>query len=480
MFLTELNFTAKKELAKELRRFIEPSGAKGTRTVVKENDLRKWLLAEHDISMYGISEILNVLSSHYTPPVTERLFSKIQKSVVWDTSICKIPYNELKERFYDDSKNIIILSSVYDELLKLTQNKTSNDTDTASQLLFDIVSDTLSEHCALVDIPKNFSYTDDQLIDFCEQNDYELCTYDYVLGLKARGKGIKPDILSNLEGQEFPYCPCNSGNNILLTKSVISSIDLKQLLTYASDCKCNKIIITYDFVECLDNHKGETLQAKNTRDFIRFFVKDTNSSYSTVLDATIVDEASAIELAIKHDAVIVSSSLKECSIFKSHFVPYKYIPSIYSSDTGCSDKSEEKRNNIVQIVTTAIENTIENKPQTNAIIPYYSPAKHVLPLSAVPETHKFWVLDENNKKVTPGAKNMYDLAPGYTVVHGFSGTADVHYLQVFEVENLKKTGYASMKYSKTFNEQSITSIPNEYIVYAKQLVNGICKATRSL
>ena len=478
MFIADLNFTAKKGLAKELRRFIEPSGAKGTKTV-KENDLRKWLLAEHDISMYGISEILNVLNSHYTPPVTERLFSKIQKSVVWDTSVCKIPYNELKARFYDDSTNILILSSVYDELLKLTQNKTSNDTDTASQLLLDIVNDSSSEHCTVIDIPKNFSYTDDQLIDFCEQNDYELCTHDYVLGLKAKGKGIKPDILTNIEGQEFPYCPCNLGNNILLTKSVLGNIDLKQLLTYASDSKCNKIIITYDFVESLDNHKGESLQAKNIRDFIRFFVKDTNSSYSTVLDANIVDEASAIEMALKHDAVIVSSNLKECSIFKSHFVPYKYIPSIYSydnSDTSCSDsfdKSEEKRNNIVQIVTT-----IENKPQTNAIIPYYSPAKHVLPLATVPETHKFWVLDENNKIVTPGAKNMYDLAPGYTVVHGFSGTADVHYLQVFEVENLKKTGYASMKYSKSFNWQTITSIPDEYRGYANQLVSSL--KTKSL
>ena len=476
MFIADLNFTAKKGLAKELRRFIEPSGAKGTKTV-KENDLRKWLLAEHDISMYGISEILNVLSSHYTPPVTERLFSKIQKSVVWDTSVCKIPYNELKARFYDDSTNILILSSVYDELLKLTQNKTSNDTDTASQLLLDIVNDSSSEHCTVIDIPKNFSYTDDQLIDFCEQNDYELCTHDYVLGLKAKGKGIKPDILTNIEGQEFPYCPCNLGNNILLTKSIIGNIDLKQLLTYASDSKCNKIIITYDFVESLDNHKGESLQAKNIRDFIRFFVKDTNSSYSTVLDANIVDEASAIELAIKHDAVIVSSSLKECSIFKSHFVPYKYIPSIYSSSDTSSDfleKSEEKRSNIVQIVTTPAETSL------NAIIPYYSPAKHVLPLASVPVTHKVWVLDENQKMLAPGAKNAYDLKPGYTVVYGFSRTADVHYLQVFKVKNLKKIGYASMEYSTTFNEQSITSIPNEYMVYAKQLVNGICKATRSL
>ena len=231
MLITELNLTQKRALAKDIRCCIEPDKAKTTR-ILKETELRRFLSKEKSISFLGIAEVISILKSNYSEKTIKRLLSKIQPSIVWDTCLCKLPVQEIENLLYHSGKNIIITTAVLDEILKLAQTSSaSRDYLSAHRLLYKIFEDTTSEFCSIVDVPRT-PYVDNQLLPFCQKNNYELYTYDYVMGLRARSRKIKVKIYIDPNSTlKASYTPNPLGKNILLSNDLLDKVSFSDILS---------------------------------------------------------------------------------------------------------------------------------------------------------------------------------------------------------------------------------------------------------
>lgn len=368
MLITDLDLTQKRALAKDIRRCIEPDMAKTTR-ILKENELRRFIAKEKSLSFLGISDIISVLKTNYSKVTINRLMSKVQTSIVWDTCLCKLPVQEIEDLLYNSDKNIIITTAVLDEILKLA-NKTSNARDylIAQRLLYKILDDTSSEFCSIVDVPRT-SYVDDQLLSFCKANNYELHTCDYVMGLRARVRKIDVTIYNDTD---FPcnasYEPNPTGKNILLSTDLLTKISFKEIISTLKSYQANKLVITHGLIETLEN---QTIRC-HCRELIRFLVNDTTGKYSIYVSPEEQCDLSHLhELAKKYNCFILSADISKCALYKMNYIPYKLIFSdalknLISNPEIIEDTSTTcKSNNISITEASTIVSTAMNVGTTN-------------------------------------------------------------------------------------------------------------------
>ena len=115
LIITDLSGNKRKALAKSIKDLIEPNKAQ-TATLLKETELRKFLTSRGITANLG--DVVDLLKSCYSEFTVKRLISKIQQSVVWDTSLSRLTVQKLGELLYCNPRTNIFLTSVLDELKK--------------------------------------------------------------------------------------------------------------------------------------------------------------------------------------------------------------------------------------------------------------------------------------------------------------------------------------------------------------------------
>ena len=503
MLISDLNLTEKKALAKRLKALIEPDKAKTT-SITKEAKLRQYLLKVEHITITGIQEIIDLLSNHYSCITVERLKTKIQKSVVWDACLCKLSHSKLEEMFYKKFDNIIITTSVFDELFKLAFSENNLN---ARELLYNIMSDSSSELCTLVDIPRESSYTDNQLLDFCCFNHYALYTYDYVLGLRAKCRKIDVTIFNDIDMSLIKeYVPNPSGKNIVLSDDIIGNVSLNCIITAASELKANKFILTSSFLNALDG-KCEV------RDIVRFFVADNGNNYSLYIS----DDMSILDISEKYNAIIFSSSLKDCIFYKTNFIDYKLLDSqhlklqtlnlttlsttnntndINNSNDVCDEEDVDNTNSANNVdsadtkdtltdetsvhldsdiesstdeITADVKSASKKHKKTYCNIPYYKPSKKRVSLSRIPPNELIWVLDEHDNEVMSSNKG-YPASIGFTIIHGVNLLNDSYTITTYKIVNNRTSNYGDCTISYTFSKELVQNLPDSLRKYAEKLL----------
>lgn len=505
MLITELNLTQKRALAKDIRRCIEPDKAKTTR-ILKESELRKFLSKEKSISFLGISEIISTLKTNYSEKTIKRLISKVQPSIVWDTCLCKLPVQDIEDMLYNSKKDIIITTAVVDEIMKLAQNwSATNNCLIAHRFLYKIFEDSDSEFCSIVDVPRT-SYVDDQLLNFCQINNYELYTYDYVMGLRARARKINVTIFTNADSDSLvSYTPNPTGKNILLSEDLLDNVTFTEILSVAESLQANKFIIPYDFIEKLE----DSILKCRFRDFIRFLVNDKTNRYAIYSSA---DEKFDLEhlsaFTEKNNCIILSSDVHACASYKMNYIPYKLVFSTafkdlidaaeYDDITNSTDilkidsnisasdadldfsnslevaiNSENSSKDIVEPIH--IENESDNSSTSLAIlskelIPHYSPNKHKISVKNLAPNEQIWVLDSSGKEITPNFKSGYKVYPGYTVIYAVNNLRQYYRINVYKVVNFCKTNYSTVLFSEYFSKEDVNNITTEWRSFAKRAI----------
>ena len=509
MLINELANSNKKVLAKELRKLIEPDKAKSSE-VLKESEIRKYL-CKHHLTYYGISDIVSVLETNYSDKTILRLLSKIQKPVVWDTCICNISPQELKNMLYNGDVENIITTAVYDELLKLAVSSDSKKPGiyNAYNLVSSILDDVDSKFCTIVDLPKDTcvnNYVDNQLLWYCSENDYELYTHDYVLGLRAKSKGIAVTVFTSFDESEIiKYSPNQSGKNVILNIDLINMASITEIVQAAESIGANQFILTHEFVEALENINIKTQNSH----LIHFFVLDTDNTYSFYLSENETTDVSV--LADKYNAIVFSSDIRQCLEYKMNCIPYKLLrPSskhifknrmysalalspYYTSDFIYEDNLDENPEEIEtsetnksfepiiidnsEIVDVSDEDKYKKSTSNQSIkaspilIPHYKPKKHQILVKNLSLNEKIWVLDNFGKELTPDFKNGYTALPGYTVIHVLNVLNDTFRLNVYKIVNSNTQNYSSKIVSISFTKENLNEVvSDEYKSFARRTI----------
>ncbi len=487
MLINKLTFTQKKALARELRKLIEPEKAKTSR-ILKENVLRRFM-AEKGIIINGISDVISILRANYSSKTIDRLLSKVQKSVVIDTCLCRLPKQEFGELLFNSEKNIIVTNSVYEELIKLaiTHDSSKDGIENAKQVIYEVINDTESAFCTIVDIPKE-SYVDNQLLNYCMENNYELYTHDYVLGLRAKARKINVTVYTSFNLKNIAsFVPTASGKNIILNEDILGTVSLKDILSAATSMGASHFILTNSFIESLEVTRNKFANSE----LIKFLVKSLNEDYMLYLTS---DEPSDIkQLANKYNAVIFTANVFNGIDYKSNFIPYKivgfsetekfvnkvrYIYENLSNTSSAQDISVDSSENdsTVSSIVENVENSDEMTSKkasdlypTSIIIPYYRPKSHSLPIKELPDNEDIYVLDSNEKELSPNFKSGYSVFPGYTIIHivKLSRASEKNLkLSVYTVLNTNTSNYGTTLFSSYYNKTDISSIPKEYQTFA--------------
>lgn len=482
MLITELAHTNQKVLAKELRKLIEPDKAKSNK-VLKESEIRKFLCTKN-LTYYGISDIISVLKTNYTDKTISRLLTKINKSVVWDTCICNIPSQELTSILYNEDVENIITTAVYDELLKLSISSDAKKTgiDNAFTLVSSILDDVDSNFCTIVDLPKDTcfnNYVDNQLLWYCSENNYELYTHDYVLGLRAKSRNIKVSVFTSFDESEIvEYTPNPAGKNVILNVDLINMASIEEIVQTAKSIGAKKFILTHKFVESLEDTRVKTQNAP----LIHFFIFDSDNTYSLYCSE---DENSDISTLVeKYNAIVLSSDIRQCLEYKMNYIPYKllqpsdasifkdrifsaltlspYYTSDFSYEDNLDENKEEPEQNEDTNESDEIDNSILKKEKASAIlIPHYKPKKHQIPTKNLSLNERIWVLDDNGKELTPDYKNGYTALPGYTVIHIVNTLNGAFKLNVYKIVNSKTNNYSSKLVSLAFTKNNLNEVVSE-------------------
>jgi len=475
MLITELNFTQKQALAKEIRRFVEYDKTK----IIKETELRKFFM-QKKLKMHGISDVKNVLKSHYAPKTISRILSKIQKSVVLDTCICNLSIEEIEELLSNEDFNFIITTDVFKEIIRLStssEDKVAN-AKTAQDVLNLILKDSESSYCTIIDVPSQ-EYVDNQLITYCKENDYPLYTCDYRLGLRAKVRNIDTKIFTNFNNSDVQqYVPNPSGKNIILCKDIISGSSLDNILSIATEMGANKFILTDELVESLEIMKA-SISYDNMAIFnswIHFFVADESDNY--LFFSEYDSNNSLKDYVEKNNAIIFSKDLKTCMDYKMNYIPYKFINFAVQkvSINSLSEIAKVKTNNVSQNCDSEeLKNLVTDINNNSAIIPYYKPKGHVLSLANIRKDEEVFVIDQFGEEVKPNFKKEIILYPKYRVLHfrkAAKKTLKPYKITVFSVLNLQTSKYSSAIYSAYFakNELNFDGLPQEYLRYARKLL----------
>lgn len=493
MLINELANSNKKVLAKELRKLIEPDKAKSSE-VLKESEIRKYLCKNH-LTYYGISDIVSVLKTNYSDKTILRLLSKIKKPVVWDTCICNISSQELKNMLYNSDVENIITTAVYDELLKLAISSDSKKAGiyNAYNLVSSILDDVDSNFCTIVDLPKDTcvnNYVDNQLLWYCSENNYELYTHDYVLGLRAKSKDIAVTVFTSFDESEIvKYSPNPSGKNVILNIDLINLASIEEIVQAAESIGANQFILTHEFVEALENINIKTQNSH----LIHFFVLDTDNTYSFYLPESETSDVSI--LADKYNAIVFSSDIRQCLEYKMDCIPYKLLrPSnkhvfknrifsaltlspYYTSDFIYEDNLDENTVEIETIKTVETNENVEldsvniSEKASPILIPHYKPKKHQILVKNLSLNEKIWVLDKLGQELTPDFKNGYIVFPGYTVIHVLNILNDTFKLNVYKIVNSNTQNYSSKIVSISFTKENFNEVvSNEYKSFARRTI----------
>lgn len=480
MLISELCFTHRQALAKEIRCFVENDTSKPP-SITKEAELRKFLVEKH-LEMRGISDVESLLKSHYNNKTTSRILSKIQKSVVLDTCMCNLPIEEIEKMLLNQDYNFIVTTDVYKELIKLS-NSSETEVDnvkTAQKLLNFILSDSESAHCTIIDVPSQ-KYVDNQLISFCKENKYSLYTYDYTLGLRAKVRNINAKIFTKFNKYEINYEPNPLGKNILLCKDIISDTSLNNILSIAKEMGANKFILTDKLVEELETMKNSTYTYLNNERFyewIRFFIVDDSDNY--LILSQYDSETSLKAFVEENNAVIFSKDLETCMKCKMNFIPYKFVdcPSLNTFTNTLLDISRTKTDNSTASKSNGseiVKNLITDINKTSAIIPYYKSKDHILSLSNIRNDEEMFVIDQFGEEVKPDFKKEILLQPKYRVVyfHKVSKKSSKPLkITVFNVINMQSANYGTAIYSAYIDKSDacLAELPREYVLYARKTI----------
>ncbi len=441
---TPMTKTQTRALARDIRKMIEPDKARTTR-ILSECELRRTLINKDKLHISGIYDVVQILQSAYKQVTVNRLLTKVQKSIVWDTSLCRRPMNELKESFFNSESNIIITTDMYDELLKLANSsKNDEDVQTARELALLILEDTDSNHCVIVDLPKE-SYVDNQLLHYCIINQCELATCDYLLGLRARARGINVKVFHGIT-EVNKYFPNRMGKNVLLSKDLLENqIPLSEILSMATSLGANKFILTNEFIETLEKEPART----KYRDMIRFFVYDEDRNYTIYPD---IEESDIKDIALKYDAIILSSSLKACIEYKVKFIPYRLVSTCLEPTT----QKPKKRSS-------------DNDGVTGVAIPHYANQTNSISMKKLPINEKIWVLDGSKQQMKPSDKKAFEVKPGFTVIHGVNKLG-YYKLDVYSiVANSSGKNIGKLIFTTEFQKDTVDNVDMLYRHYAKLL-----------
>lgn len=462
MLIENLPLADKQALAKEIRVWIE-SNAQADR-ILNECELRRYVKRKK-ITLNGIRDIIEVLESNYTPKVVERLISKIQKSVVWDTCLCRLPLKKLNELFFESSENIIITTAMYQELVRLAYSSTKNDSDVevAKSAILNILEDTSSTHCTVVDVPPG-DYVDTALLNYCEKNGYSLYTCDFTMGLRALARGIKVTIFHDLDPFKITsYTPNPLGKNVVLGTELLEKATLANIVSSAEKIGANKFILTYEFVELLERAPIKS----RYRDLIRFLVIDDNQRYSMYIPESITELTDIVE---KYNAIVLSDDMDQCMMFKMDFIPYKFIgtnifnksnvSSANSSSSGTTDKTSGNAD-------AKSNSHVKSNNSKDSKIPYYNPQRNTLSIKRMPLTERIWVFDGQNNQKTSLDKKTFDAMPGDTVIHGSYNLNGSYKLNVYEIVNNAGKKSGKVLFSSSFKKDSTDTVVAPYRHYAK-------------
>lgn len=500
MLITKLSLTHKQALAKEFRCFIEPDKAQTTR-ILKENELRKFLSSK-GYSMYGISDVKIVLKTNYNSKTTSRILSKVQRAVVFDTCLCNLSIEEIKELVLKSDYNFIITTAVYKEIIKLAtledETHTNKSIQTAREILSFILEDAESNYFTIINIPSS-SYVDNQLLSYCKENNYILYTHDYRLGLRAKCRNIETKIFKDFDSSEVStYVPNPAGKNIILSKDVINCTNLNNILKAATEMKANKFILTDTFVDYIEIMKDKLYIA----DWIRFFVADDSDNYLSFSQYS--HNNNLRDFVTDNNAIIFSADLVNCMKYKISFIPYKFIDfssnkkflnnakfnvskdeshsaattakthdnqtnssniSVWEVNKSDSEKTNEKLKNsstpnATQSFTT---NTVAND---TAIIPHYKPKYHSLSLTDLRNNEAMFVINQSGEEVTPSFKNGFNIIPGYRVIYIWKNDSKKNLkITVYNVLNHHHSRYSSVLFASYFEKSDLSEIPTEYHSY---------------
>ena len=487
MLITELSNAKKRKLARYIRKLIEPENAQSTH-IIKETEIRK-SISKLKLTYYGIYDLISVLKTNYSEKTISRLVSKIQKSIVWDTCLCLLSSQQLTDLFFNSKYENIITRSVYDELLKLSLEKNDDpkSSENAFRLITNILEDTDSKFSSLIDLPPDIlynSYVDNQLLSYCEQNNYTLYTHDYVLGLRARSRNINVKIFTNFDEASIEkYIPTSNGKNMILDCGLLNQVSLSDILATAKSIRGNKFLLTQKFIECLENNSIK----RNNRDLINFFVHDSDNNYTIYLS----EKANLSKLTEEYNAIILSSDIKQCITYKNYFIPYKIV---YPKDTTIFEKSilstlksspYSNYNNIIKddITENVSENIADdqnNDPLKSNLVckntqknirmyvpPHYIVQTHQVNISRLALNEKMWVLDEHGTDLTSGTISKIYLSTNYTIVHIEDSMNGFYNLTVYKIVN-KKAKCCLKVTSISFTKDTIKStVPQEFQSYAR-------------
>lgn len=472
--ITDLSDNKRKALAKSIKDLIEPNKAQ-TATLLKETELRKFLTSRGITANLG--DVVDLLKSCYSEFTVNRLISKIQQSVVWDTSLSRLTVQKLGELLYCNPRTNIFLTSVLDELKKKMNEDDVTNSTKFKYLYYSILSDTNSEYSTIVDYDSDLTYTDNQILHFAKENMYMIYTYDHTLGLRAKSRQIPVSIFNKISDDLVPkYNPVASGKNLVLTPELISDLTLAEIIKIAHVLHANKFVLTFNFVEELEHAKNSSA----TREFINFFVYDENENYTIY---ALCEEESNFDLLCKKYNAIVLTASEDCAIMLKRL----QIPYHIALDSSITKFLEEKNTQVTLEPKIISKNEDESKKlvsetekqTTPALIsstaptriPYYSPKYDAITYKPSNTIHeKVWVLDDSNNDLKPEERAKllkYRALPGYFVIIGNNNLDGSYTLMVYKI--IIKGTYKTGQIIQNFTFTSEADVPKEYKHYAAVL-----------
>lgn len=326
MSVSYLSEAETRRLAKEIRKILEPANSTKSELIL-EGEIRRHISLNYDsrIQINGVSDILDILASHYAPCTLKRLESKIKKGAVLDTSICNMETEDLLKLFYENGEYVNIITSLtFQEIQRLAFSGKLNHHN-ATVLMNCILQDVNFEYSMTVPLQPCDTYVDTDLLDYCSTNGYALFTYDKRLTLRARSRQIRVYYLNKKIASPYHYSPNASGKDVILDESLLTSEhSLEDIISDANTLGCKRFLITRDFVEALEKENDR----RHIKNFISFLLADENGDYSyyipshetsaevVPLTETACEVLSMEALAEKYNAIVFTADPKKAFNFR--------------------------------------------------------------------------------------------------------------------------------------------------------------------
>lgn len=437
-------------LAKNVRALLEPNGAYGTNPSMLFHELKTLLEKQNpDMKISNYSELVDILNFHYNSRTVERLLSRLTNGIVWDCSICNIPHEKLRQLFYDQETCInIFTSATFKELLNLAYAKNNSSSDTVKQaknaqfLVDAIMNDHENSYCKAVSLKPSNGYVDNQLLEFCINNNYGLYTQDYVLSLRAMAEDVNVTIFHTLDNVTFPEIVSNTnGKFLVLSEDLIEKdpiISIDSVLNHFQKISANKLIVTSKFLATLEEHKksNDVNINKNVRRYIHFCVLHP--------ELILYSKNDIIEICSEYNAITMSASLQNCFNYKCLGIEYELL---FNLNTKCNSSS-------VQVKKTTR-------------IPGFFPKAHSIILKNLPISEKIWIHNSSKEEVNSNKQQTsVPIKPGYCIIHGVNNLDGTCSLTVYSVE----TDFSGkVIYEITFPQKQYSTVNSPYRTYVQML-----------